>query len=71
MDNIIRLPSSSTYIFFPLIEYSFYVSRVAFFISSFLLTLHKRHFVWKAILLGFFGQMGLTVAIIIPHRYIE
>jgi hypothetical protein len=69
--GFIRLPSSSTYLFFPLIEYTFYVSRIAFFISSLLLTLHKRHFVWKAILLGLLGQMGLTMAIIIPHRYIE
>jgi len=70
-NTIIRLPSSSTYLLFPLMEYTFYVSRLAFFVSSLLLTIHKKHGIVKGIILGLFGQMGLTVAIILPHKFID
>ncbi len=69
--SVIRLPSSSSYLLFPLMEYSFYASRIAFFVSSLLLTLHKKHGFIKGLILGLFGQMGLTVAIILPHKYID
>jgi len=49
---------------------SFLISRVAFIISTTSLVIHKKQRIWLGIALGLFGQIGLTITMLIPRRYI-